>query len=440
MGFLIVVVVIATVLWGGVSALEAAISKLRKTIAERQHAERELEQRRLQLKAEQATHQGILDRQAKEQQERLDAQVRQFRLEAEATESAVARFESLKQKLTDPTVTPLVLLPDVADAVGDFVKLQTDVIAHALETKAYRARKAAEEVRALSQRLRATTRDSLLARYKVALYEREAPWLLDVLEGEYPTGDEVEGADSEDDPSRHFLSATEYAALSSGERNQLALDRYWRGHKSSWRIGRDYERYIGYLWERKGYAVQYHGIEEGLQDLGRDLLARRGDELVVIQCKHWATFRTVRERHVYQLFATALQLALAERMPKPGATQLALFPELLAASQTRPLLITSTTLSPKAKEVAAALNVGVEESIPMESYSCIKCNVSRTTGERIYHLPFDQQYDNVLIEPSRGERYVATCAEAEKLGFRRAFGGVASQPLQHPARRLRSNR
>jgi hypothetical protein len=41
--------------------------------------------------------------------------------------------------------------------------------------------------------------------------------------------------------------------------------------------------------------------------------------------------------------------------------------------------------------------------------------------ERIYHLPFDQQYDTTLIEPTRGERYVATVAEAEELGFRRAW-------------------
>jgi hypothetical protein len=33
----------------------------------------------------------------------------------------------------------------------------------------------------------------------------------------------------------------------------------------------------------------------------------------------------------------------------------------------------------------------------------------------------DQQYDSTVIELSRGESYVATAAEAEALGFRRAW-------------------
>jgi hypothetical protein len=27
----------------------------------------------------------------------------------------------------------------------------------------------------------------------------------------------------------------------------------------------------------------------------------------------------------------------------------------------------------------------------------IKCNISKRSGEKIYHLPFDQQYDKVKI-------------------------------------------
>jgi hypothetical protein len=43
------------------------------------------------------------------------------------------------------------------------------------------------------------------------------------------------------------------------------------------------------------------------------------------------------------------------------------------------------------------------------------------TGERIYHLPFDQQYDKTAIEPARGQCYAITCAEAEAMGFCRAW-------------------
>jgi len=41
-------------------------------------------------------------------------------------------------------------------------------------------------------------------------------------------------------------------------------------------------------------------------------------------------------------------------------------------------------------------------------------------GVKIYHLPFDQQYDRTKIIPDKGEKYVYTVAEAEKAGFRRA--------------------
>lgn len=39
----------------------------------------------------------------------------------------------------------------------------------------------------------------------------------------------------------------------------------------------------------------------------------------------------------------------------------------------------------------------------------------------IYHLPFDEQYDTTKIVPSEGDCFVATVAEAERLGFRRAY-------------------
>jgi len=41
-------------------------------------------------------------------------------------------------------------------------------------------------------------------------------------------------------------------------------------------------------------------------------------------------------------------------------------------------------------------------------------------GSKIYHLPFDQQYDSTIIK-YKNECYVETIAEAEALGFRRAF-------------------
>jgi hypothetical protein len=48
----------------------------------------------------------------------------------------------------------------------------------------------------------------------------------------------------------------------------------------------------------------------------------------------------------------------------------------------------------------------------------IKCNINN--GNKIYHLPFDQQYWRTVIDKP-GEFYAITVKEATKAGFRRAF-------------------
>jgi hypothetical protein len=77
-------------------------------------------------------------------------------------------------------------------------------------------------------------------------------------------------------------------------------------------------------------------------------------------------------------------------------------------------------LSERAKRFADELDITVEERVALKDYPRIKCNIARD-GERIYHLPLDQQYDRTVIEPDRGECYASTVAEAERAGFRRAW-------------------
>ena len=61
------------------------------------------------------------------------------------------------------------------------------------------------------------------------------------------------------------------------------------------------------------------------------------------------------------------------------------------------------------------------ENYPLAEYQIVKCNVSKDSGEKIYYLPMDQQYDKTLIEDKKYECYVETVKEAEELGFRRAW-------------------
>lgn len=89
------------------------------------------------------------------------------------------------------------------------------------------------------------------------------------------------------------------------------------------------------------------------------------------------------------------------------------------------VFVTSTSLSPVAKRAAEWLGIEVRENIRLDkSYPMIKCNINQSTKEKIFHLPFDQQYDRTKIIPELGECYVQAVADAEQMGFRRAFRDV----------------
>jgi hypothetical protein len=95
-------------------------------------------------------------------------------------------------------------------------------------------------------------------------------------------------------------------------------------------------------------------------------------------------------------------------------------PTLFGKPQISSWLFTSATVSETAAKFALMLGVRIGQNVQLGRYPAIKCNVSLRDGTKIYHLPFDQQYDRTLIE-FKDERYVATIAEAEALGFRRAY-------------------
>jgi len=318
--------------------------------------------------------------------------------------------------------------PWLATVYADYFQLREGKVVDWLDTKKHPAKKAAEKVREMSRRRRKAERLWRMFRYQLEYYEALFPWLVDfkdvdsddlirsVLEG-------GSGGDDEEDVDFHakkYLTDAEYKALPSAEKYQLALDRYRAKKKKNWEIGRDYERYVGYFYEKGGYRVRYQGIVEGLRDLGRDIIASRGNRVEIVQCKCWSKHKTIHEKHIFQLYGTTVEYWLKHRHESPDL-QSHLFPELLHKELVGATFFTSTTVSDLARAFAEVLKVRIIENQPLRDYPCIKCNVNRATGEKIYHLPFDQQYDNVYVEPLHGECYVETVAEAEALGFRRAF-------------------
>lgn len=256
------------------------------------------------------------------------------------------------------------------------------------------------------------------AEYLVKYYEQAAPWLAeaddDYIDPELnKTG--IEDFGENKDAASFWLSKDEFTQLTSQEKYQLALERYKKRAKTNAEIGRDYERYVGYQYEAKGYVVEYRGIVDGFEDRGRDLLCHKDGKTLVVQCKYWSKKKIIHENHINQLFGTTLKYFLEQH---PRAT----FYDFFTALEKRtiaPVFVTSTTLSETAAEFASSLNISVAENKSLGDYPIIKCNINRSTGEKIYHLPFDQQYDRVKIT-GNGESYAMTVAEAEAKGFRRA--------------------
>ena len=111
---------------------------------------------------------------------------------------------------------------------------------------------------------------------------------------------ELEDSNKHIDPLEEtdWLTKEEWENLSSIEKNTLALERYKNRHKTKWQIGRDFEMFIGYQFEQQGFKVEYHGIEKGLEDLGIDLIAKKGNETRLVQCKYWSTQKTIHENHI----------------------------------------------------------------------------------------------------------------------------------------------
>ena len=319
------------------------------------------------------------------------------------------------------------LFPWLSTAYADYEELYLKRVEFNLRYKKRPAIKAAEEVGKAKKRAREAEKRFRELKYRLDFYEKYFPWLSEVA------GDTLEDflssletlndrgtqeQDSQNDPARNFLSPQEYQALTSQQRNQRALDRWKVGRKSNWEIGRMYERYVGYTYEQKGYRVEYFGATQGLADFGRDLIAFKSGVTEVIQCKYWAAEKTIHEKHIFQLFGSVVEYLARSN---EEAESLPLFGTFQSFTDIKPVFITSTRLSEVARDFAKILKVEVRESVALGDYPIIKCNISRRNDERVYHLPFDQQYDRTVIEPDKGEFYAWTVQEAEDAGFRRAF-------------------
>ena len=306
--------------------------------------------------------------------------------------------------------------PWVANAYADFKQAEVTYIENILRLKKNPSIKAADTLKEYKQKLKEAEKRSFIYKGIIDYYETLFPWLTDFRDApdevikqtsDLPANDKIE------DPAQKLLSQAEWSSLSKTEKFQIALDRYKARRKSKWEIGREFERFVGYEYEQAGWDVTFFGAVKGLEDMGRDLILKRGGTVKIVQCKYWAKDKVIHEKHIFQLFGTCVLYSIDNNLINDYA--------LLGRSRVVPgVFVTSCSLSETAKTAAAFLGIQVIEHKKMEDFPCIKCNIGRT-GDKIFHLPFDLNYDKIKIEPGKGEFYCASIREAEAAGFRRAY-------------------
>ena len=292
----------------------------------------------------------------------------------------------------------------LAELYCDINTVDFDLLSNYLEFKKHPAIKKAQDIKQLKEKYSELLIKERLMRYEYEMLFNLFPELENYLEyyseEKNNTIDEIK---DNYDYVQNWISKEEYNSLSENSRNQLALERYIDSRKKSkWAIGRDYEMFIGYEYEKQGYKVTYCGITEKLNDKGRDLIAQKDNEILIIQCKNWSKYKEIHENHICQLYGTTIQFNIENN-------------SLFKAT---PVFVTSSSLSDTARKFAKYLGIQIIENKKLEEFPRIKCNINGK--EKIYHLPFDQQYDRTIVGDRKGEFYAWNVDEATKKGFRRA--------------------
>ena len=331
----------------------------------------------------------------------------QHQKDIERVSNAEAYFLEQRSVIEEIIKEPLRSIPYISQMISDCIYNYDMLIIQELLSKKRPAVKAADTVREYAHAKRELNSQLLLYKYRLSVLEEFFPWITEYYELTMKdltnTLSPPEVAAEGEDPVKGYVSDEEWHHLSSDERNQLALDRYLASHKKTkWEIGRDYELYVGYLFTCKGYHVEYTGSLFRFDDLGRDLVARKDKRIWIVQCKYWSRDKEIHEKHIFQLFGTSICYQIDH-------------PEY----QVSCVLVTNTVCSETARSFAHKMNVSLREDVDLGDFPRIKCNIS-SDGQKIYHLPMDQQYDNVVIDKD-GEFFAMTVQDAVNQGFRRAF-------------------
>lgn len=169
------------------------------------------------------------------------------------------------------------------------------------------------------------------------------------------------------------------------------------GNRDKWKYGRDYERYIGYLWEKDGWKVIYNGAVEGNFDGGIDLICYKDNDCCLIQCKRWKN--NVGAEYIERFNK------VVERFTEHHFN----YNEVIG------VFYTTSNYTDDAREVGWEYDIDcrTERFGSIREYPPVKCLVRN--DEKVYYLPFDKEFDKISVK--NGCDYKFTVADAEKAGY-----------------------
>ena len=68
--------------------------------------------------------------------------------------------------------------------------------------------------------------------------------------------------------------------------------------------GDEYEKKVGRYYKKLGYEVNYHGLEKDRNDQGIDLICKKDDEILFVQCKNWEQEKSITAKHVKEFYGS----------------------------------------------------------------------------------------------------------------------------------------
>ena len=121
--------------------------------------------------------------------------------------------------------------------------------------------------------------------------------------------------------------------------------------------GAKYELYIGSLYEKKGYKVDYNGIKKGGKDYGIDLICHSGRYTEVVQCKCYSN-HSISRNDIFQFYGASKYYASRH------------IKEVVSCSFWTTVEITDDT---DVFDIAVNLGIGLHSSCKMpENFDCNK--------------------------------------------------------------------